>query len=84
MPVPIRNVDGTPNEAGEVWEVVDLILHYEDHTEWALFAVTSLSKQDVILGYTWLKEHNPEVDWSTGQVKMSQCKSQCHTCTADK
>ena len=82
-PVPIQNVDSTLNEASEVWEVVDLILHYEDHTKRAMFVVTGLGKQDVILGYTWLQEHNPEVDWTTSQVKMSRCKSQCHTCTVD-
>ncbi|KAF8633523.1 hypothetical protein AX17_004425 [Amanita inopinata Kibby_2008] len=74
------NVDGTPNEAGMVREVVDLILHYQDHTERAIFAIANLGSQDVILGYTWLKNHNPEVDWEMGNMKMSHCKSQCHTC----
>jgi hypothetical protein len=42
--------------------------------------VTSLGKQDVILGLTWLHEHNPEIDWETAEVKMSQCPNHCRTC----
>ena len=29
--IPVYNVDGTPNEAGYIMEVVDLIVHYKDH-----------------------------------------------------
>jgi hypothetical protein len=30
-----------------------------------------LGKQDIILGLTWLSEHNPEVNWQSNEVKMS-------------
>src|SRR5271168_2539396 len=40
-PIPVYNVDGTPNEAGFVTEVVDLILRYKNHSERTLFAVSS-------------------------------------------
>ena len=53
-PIPVFNVDGTPNEAGSIREVVDVVLRYQDHSERVQFAVTGLGKQDVILGYTWL------------------------------
>jgi hypothetical protein len=81
--IPVYNVDGTPNEAGSIREVVDVILHYRDHSERAHFAVTGLGNQDMILGYSWLCEHNLEVDWSTGEVKMSQCPGRCSTCRAE-
>ena len=74
------NVDGTPNEAGSIQKVVDVILCYKDHSEHAHFAVTGLGKQDAILGYTWLWEHNMEVDWSTKEVKISHCPGHCSTC----
>ena len=51
---------------------MECILHYYNHAEWAVFAVTSLGKQDIILGYTWLHLHNLDIDWSTGEVRMSQ------------
>jgi hypothetical protein len=59
---------------------VDVVLRYKDHSEQVQFAVTGLGKQDAILGYTWLKEHNPEVDWVTKEVKMSCCPGRCSTC----
>jgi len=34
----------------------------------------------MILGLSWLREHNPEIDWATSEVKMSHCPSQCCTC----
>ncbi|KNZ80451.1 hypothetical protein J132_05571, partial [Termitomyces sp. J132] len=61
-PIPVYNVDGTLNEAGSICSVVDLVLCYQDHLEQAAFAVTGLGKQDMILGFTWLCEHNPEID----------------------
>ena len=54
------NVDGSPNEAGQISEVVDVVLRYKTHSERTLLAVSGLGKQNMILGYTWLKDHNPE------------------------
>jgi len=39
-PIPVYNVDGTLNEAGSITEVVDLILRYQNRSEWTLFTVT--------------------------------------------
>src|SRR6267154_354915 len=79
-PIPVYNIDGTLNEAGAICEVVDVILRYKDHSERVQFTVTGLRKQDAILGYTWLKEHNPEVNWVTKEVQMSCCLGCCSTC----
>ncbi|GLB45800.1 putative zinc ion binding [Lyophyllum shimeji] len=79
-PISVKNVDGTANAAGAITEVVDLVLRYNGHSERVVFAVTDLGEQDMILGYTWLKEHNPEIDWAAGTVSMSRCPSRCLTC----
>jgi len=76
-PIPLRNVDGTPNEAGSVTEVVGLILRYKNHSEKAYFAVASLGNQKVIMGHTWLQKHNPDINWVTGDVSMSRCSGTC-------
>jgi len=70
-PIPVFNVDGSPNEAGQISEVVDVVLRYKTHSERILLAVSNLGKQSMILGYTWLKDHNPEVNWQTGEVQMN-------------
>jgi len=79
-PIPVFNMDGSPNEAGQISEVVDIILHYKTHSKRTLLAVSNLGKQSMILGYTWLKDHNPEVNWQTGEVQMNRCPPRCEGC----
>jgi len=83
-PILVYNVDGTLNEAGSITEVVDLILRYWNHSERTLFAVTGLGKQKLILGHSWLRKHNPEINWVTGEVKMSRCPPRCCSRCRDK
>ena len=77
QPIPVYNVDGTLNEAGSITEVVNLILRYKGHSERTTFAVSGIGKQKLILGHTWLQKHNPEIDWTSGEVKMSRCPPRC-------
>jgi len=81
-PILVYNVDGSPNEAGQISEVVDVVLHYKTHSKRTLLAVSSLGRQSMILGYTWLKDHNPEVDWQTEEVQMNRCPPRCEGCRA--
>jgi len=76
-PIPVYNVDSSPNETDQISEVVDVVLHYKTHSERMLLAVSSLGKQNMILSYTWLKDHNPEVNWQTGEVQMNRCPPWC-------
>jgi hypothetical protein len=80
QPIAVYNVDGSPNEAGEISEVINIILCYRNHSERSLLAVTGLGRQKLLLGYMWLKEHNPEIDWKTREVKMSRCPGKCEEC----
>jgi len=61
-PILVYNVDGSSNEAGQISEVVDIVPCYKTHSERMLLAIFSLGRQNMILGYTWLKDHNPEVN----------------------
>ena len=31
----------------------------------------------MILGMLWLRCHNPEIDWKTGEIKMTRCLDEC-------
>jgi len=75
--IPVFNVDGSPNEVGQISEVVDVVLCYKTHSERILLAVSRLGKQNLILGYDWLKDHNPKIDWEKGKVKMTHCPLRC-------
>jgi hypothetical protein len=57
-PISVFNVDSSPNEGGSITEVVELVIRYDKHSERGLFAVMNLGRQNLILGITWLKEHN--------------------------
>ena len=75
--IPVFNVDGSPNEAGQISEVVDVVLCYKTHSKRMLLAVSGLGKQNLILGYDWLKDHNPKIDWEKGEVEMTRCPLCC-------
>jgi len=30
-----------------------------------------------LIGYNWLKDHNPKVDWEKGEVEMTRCLLRC-------
>jgi len=75
--IPVFNVDSFPNEAGQISEVIDVLLCYKTHSERMLLAVSRLGKQSLILGYNWLKDHNPKVDWEKEEIKMTCCPLRC-------
>ena len=70
-PIPVFNVDGTPNKAGKIDKITDMVLCYDSHTERIQFAIMQLGKQSMILSFTWLYKHNPKINWQTKEVRMS-------------
>jgi hypothetical protein len=82
-PIPVYNVDGTANDAGAITDIAEVVLRYENYSERTQLAVTCLGKQSLILGYNWLRNHNPEINWQTKDVKMSCCPLQCSTCRVE-
>jgi len=71
--IPVFNIDGSPNEVGQISKVMDVVLRYKTHSERMLLAVSGLGKQSLILGYDWLKDHNPKIDWKKKKVEMTRC-----------
>jgi len=49
--IPVFNVDGSPNEAGQISEVIDILLCYKTHSKRMLLTISRLGKQSLILGY---------------------------------
>jgi hypothetical protein len=81
--IPIYNADGTANDAGMIMDIANIILCYENYSECTQLAVMHLGKQSLILGYNWLCNDNPEINWQTKDVKMSHCLVQCSTCRVE-
>ena len=76
-PIGVYNADGSLNSNGSITHFVDLIVRKEDHTELLRFYVTNLGSVDLILGHSWLKYHNPDVDWRKSVVSMTRCPLEC-------
>ena len=64
-----RNVDGTPNRTGTIDSCVDLTVEVDKKIMDIRLMVTGLGSQRIILGFPWLNEHNPDIDWKTGTFK---------------
>ena len=66
-PLTARNVDGTENKRGKITTFVEADLEVNGKTMKTRLLVTGLGKQKLILGFPWLSEHNPDIDWKTGK-----------------
>ena len=72
MPIKAYNVDGTENKKGTIQYSVDLAFHIDGHRFEETLLVTRLGKQKIILGFPWLNEHNPAINWKTGQIEWQK------------
>ena len=75
----MRNVDGSFNKEGPIENTVEVNIYYQGHRERTEIDVIGGQKWSVILGVPWLARHNPEIDWRTGEVKMTRCPEECGT-----
>jgi len=78
-PVPVLNIDGTRNQEGDITHYVLLTIGIGKHAEKLWCAVTCLGKVPLILGHTWLRKHNPDIDWVTGKVNLTWCPPECRS-----
>jgi len=76
-PIAVRNIDGMNNSRGAITHQVECNVFYKGHMERIRMDVCNLEKTEVILGMPWLAAHNPEINWETGEVKMTRCPPLC-------
>ena len=57
--------------------MVEVNFHYQRHTERTEIDVIRGQKWSVILEILQLAHHNPEIDWRTGEVKITRCPVEC-------
>ena len=76
-PMNIRNVNGSLNKEGPIENTMEMNIYYQGHRERTEIDVIREQKWTVILGMPWLAYHNPEIDWRTGEVKMTRCPEEC-------
>jgi len=76
-PVRIRNVDRTGNNGELVTHEIEVNVYYWRHVERMKLDVYNLGRTEVILGMLWLVVYNLEINWETGEVKMTRCLPLC-------
>jgi len=76
-PIYVRNVDGLLKKKGPIEYTVEVNIYYQGHRERTEIDVIGGQKWMVILGMLWLACHNPEIDWRTGEVKMTRYPEEC-------
>jgi len=73
----VRNVNRTLNKEGLIEHTVEVNIYYQGHRERTEIDVIEGQKWNVILRIPWLAHHNPEIDWRTGEVKMTRYLEEC-------
>ena len=76
LETPLRayNVDGTENKRGTIKTYVKLDLEINGQTTATELLVTGLGKERIILGFPWLSEHNPDINWRTGEFSWRETR----------
>jgi hypothetical protein len=72
-PITLYNIDMTKNKAGTITHSAELEVRTGAHREKLRFLVTDVGPEDVVLGITWLRDHNPEIDWTAGKLNFTRC-----------
>ena len=76
-PVEVKNVDGTSNSGGNITHELECNGFYREHHERLRMDVCNLGRMKMILDMPWLAAHNPEINWESGEVRMSRCPPWC-------
>jgi len=76
-PMNVRNMDESLNKEGPIEHMVEMNIYYQGYRERTEIDMIRGQKWTVILEMLWLACHNPEIDWRTGEVKMTMCPEKC-------
>ena len=68
-PIKVFNVDGTRNKRGTITHYMELDLLVGERIKKLRLYVTGLGKQKVLLGFTWLRKENPDIDWKQRKIR---------------
>ena len=76
-PFTVVNADGTSNQHGQIRDSVRAYLEIGSHKSSNQMLVTDLGNKDMIIGMTYLRRHNPEIDWAAGEWRFTRCPETC-------
>ena len=73
----MRNMNGSFNKEGSIEYIVEVNIYYQGYRERMVIDMIDSQKWSMILEMLWLAHYNPEIDWRTGEVKMTSCPEEC-------
>jgi len=62
----VINANGTPNKVGQITEYVRAYIEIGSHKTTQHLFVTNLGNKEMMIGYSYLYKHNPNIDWRKG------------------
>jgi hypothetical protein len=71
-PRKLYNVDGTPNQSGELQYFTDLRVQTGTQHSTLRFFLSNLGENKIILGYPWFMAFQPRIDWKRGWIDHGQ------------
>ena len=84
QPILVYKMDGTCNSVGLIIHEATLIMIHKGHRDKVMFEICDLGQDNLIIGYTWLKKHNPEINWNTGEIEFMRCPPECDMAKPEK
>ena len=73
-PYQLQDIDGNSfsyNEGIVDMEIDHLPIELQGHREETTCDLMDIHEYDLVLGYPWLRDSNPSIDWRTGQMQWS-------------
>ena len=80
----MTNADGTENQGGTIIHFVKAYLEIGLHKTTQKLLITDLGNKNMMMDFTFLKCHNPGIDWKNGEMKFTRCPESCSTTRACK
>ena len=71
-PRKLYNVDGTPNQSGELQYFTNVQVQTGTQCTTLRFFLSNLGENKVILGYPWFAAFQPRIDWKRGWIDHGQ------------
>ena len=62
-------MDGTENKQGRITKYIILNVIIHGRMRNIRLLITGLGKWKIILGFPWLNDENPDINWRTGEFK---------------
>jgi len=72
-PYCVINVDSTPNKTGQITKYVQAYIEIGLYKTTQHLFVTNLGNKEMMIGYSYLYKHNPNIDWQKGQWEFTKC-----------